>query len=348
MGERKPNIKSLVRREDVEGLLEAASYQDLAPTSAGTVSDGGIPIRVEALLALGTLAPERAHNAITAGLRDPADRVRCGAVRVLHALQEVSVLAQALRWLPRDQGHSRKLALQAVFDLRTAVRPSAVANALVHREDDDLLGEQDAQLILALLAEARADATDEVLEVLVRALGDEGGIVVDRAAEILIRLAPESIEPLVGELRTGPNAAEAAYVLGRIGDPQTLDVLVKALRHREARVRSESAAALAELQDPAAVKPLLRATRDKEHTVRSQARIALDRMGTIAVIEGVAELLRPVVREAVRSAIPHQAIEADGDRPRPSPTGGQLRSLRSNGGPPEATDPPATRQRRVQ
>ena len=78
--------------------------------------------------------------------------------------------------------------------------------------------------------------------------------------------------------------------------PRTLDVLVKSLRHRTTRVRAESAAALAEPQDPAAVKPLLWATHDAELTVRGQARVALDRMGTVAVIEGVAELLGPMVR----------------------------------------------------
>jgi HEAT repeat protein len=344
MGERKPNIKSLVRREDVDGLLEAASYQDLTPTSTGTVSDLGIPVRVDAILALGTVAPEQGHNAITAGLRDPADRVRCAAVRVLHALQEVDVLAEALQWLPAEGGHSRNLATQAIVSLGKSVSPAAVADALIHREDDDLLAEQDAQLILALLEDAGPDASDEVLRSLVMALGEERGIVVDRAAELLVLLVPDSIEPLVSELREGLNPSEAAYVLGRIGDPQTLDVLVKALKHRNARVRSESAAALGELEDPKAVKPLLRATRDKEPTVRRQARMALDRMGTIAVIEGVAELLRPVVRDAVRSATPQSGVEADDDRPASSSGSGQVRPLRPNGGRPEAADSPPTRR----
>jgi HEAT repeat protein len=343
--ERTPNIKSLVRHEDVEGLVEAASYRNVTPNAAGIVSDVGISVRVDAILALGTLVPERGHNAIAAGLRDPADQVRCAAVRVLHELHDVGVLTDALRWLPRDAGHSRKLAVQAIIELRTSVSASAVADALVRREDEDLLGEEDAQLILAVLEDQGADARDEVLEVLIRALGDERGIVVDRAMEMLVRLAPESIEALVGELRTGSNPADAAYVLGRIGDPETLDVLVKALRHPDAETRAESAAALAELQDPGAVKPLLRATHDREPTVRRQARMALDRMGTIAVVVGVAELLRPVVREAVRSAMPDPEIETDADKPGPRPAARrQSRSRRSNGGPPAAADPRPTRQ----
>jgi hypothetical protein len=92
-----PNIKSLVRRQDGEGLLKAASYKDLAPSSVGTVRDGGIPVRADAVLALGMLAPEAGLPATRAGLGDPADQVRCAAVRVLHAFNEVSVLAQSQR-----------------------------------------------------------------------------------------------------------------------------------------------------------------------------------------------------------------------------------------------------------
>jgi HEAT repeat protein len=345
----KPNIKSLVRREDVEGLLEAASYQDVAPTSSGAMSDFGIPVRVDAILALSTLAPERGHMAITAGLRDPADRVRCAAVRVLHALHEPSALAQALRWLPRDQGHSLKLAVQAIFDLRSSVSPSAVADALVHRHDDDLLGEQDAELILALVEEEPADATHEMLELLIRALGDERGIVVDRASELLVRLAPKSVEALVAELRTGSNAAEAAYALGRVSDPQTVAVLVKALGHPDATVRAESAAALAELQDPATVKPLLRATHDRDQDVRCEARLALDRMGNIAVIVGVAELLRPVVREAIQSAIPRPEVEAaDTGAPPRARSRRQPPPPESDDGTREVAEPTPIRQRKMQ
>jgi HEAT repeat protein len=117
---------------------------------------------------------------------------------------------------------------------------------------------------------------------------------------MLVRLAPESTAGLVNELRSGSNPGEAAYVLGRIGDPGTVGPLVKALRHPDARVRGESAAALAELRDPGAVNSLLDATGDAAHSVRAQAGAALDRMGTTAVIFGVAALLQPTIDEAVR------------------------------------------------
>jgi O-antigen/teichoic acid export membrane protein/HEAT repeat protein len=339
VGERKPNINALVRGKDVDGLLAAASYQELAPTSAGAVSDLGVPVRADAILALGTVAPEQGRSSITAGLRDRADRVRCAAIRVLHARHEGDLLVEALRWLP-GESRSRTLAMQAIINLRKSIRPSAVVDALVHHEDDDFLGERDVQLILALLEQAGADAADEVLELLVMALDDERGIVVDRAAELLVRLGPDSIEPLVAELRTGSSPGNAAHVLGRIGEPETVDVLVTSLRHGDARVRAESAAALGELHDPMAVEALLRATRDPEHTVRSHARAALDRMGTVAVIEGVAELLRPAVREAVHPAIAQPDGEADGAKPQPrSSARTRSRWPGPNGGAPETRGP---------
>jgi hypothetical protein len=112
----------------------------------GTVRDRGIAVCADAVLALGMLAPEAGLPAIRAGLGDPADLVRC-AVRVLHAFNEVGVLAQSLRWLPPDHGNARQLASRAIIDLGKSVRPSVVADPLVHREDDDPLGERDAQLI---------------------------------------------------------------------------------------------------------------------------------------------------------------------------------------------------------
>jgi len=340
LAERKPNINALLRREDIDGLERAASYQDLKPTPQGTVSDLGVPVRAEAILALGALDASRGGPVLARALRDPADAVRCAAVRVLHARREARLLAQALRWLPADYGHSRKLALRAVYDLEELVTAPMIAEALVHCEDEELLSEDDALLILRLLEKDRAEGRDELLALLVAALGHERGIVVDRAGELLVRLAPTSIEAVAAELRAGVAPAEAAYVLGRIADPKTLDALLKGIRHSDARARAESASALAELQDPAVVKPLLRATHDTEHSVRNQARIALDRLGNTAVIVGVAALLQPVIREAVRSAIDERWDEADGRaHPPPPPARGQRRPRRSHGGPPEAAQP---------
>jgi HEAT repeat protein len=332
---RKPNVQSLTRREDVDGLVEAASYRELSGTSSEPARDLGVPVRVEAILALGGFDAEAGLEAVTAALRDPADRVRCAAVRVLFARTEASVLVEALRWLPADKGQSRTFALRAVHGLRESVTPAALGDALIHNEDDELLNEDELPLIHALVEDRPAEAADELIQLLVSSLEDERGIVADRAGELLLRLAPASTEALAAELRGGPAAAEAAYILGRIADPQTLGALVEALGHDDARVRAESVSALAELRDPVAVKPLLDATHDADHAVRTQAGLALERFGTAAVIFGVAALLEPMILEAVSSA-GHGRGGADG---RPPSGRRKPRSRRSNGGPPELADP---------
>jgi hypothetical protein len=69
--------------------------------------------------------------------------------------------------------------------------------------------------------------------------------------------------------------------------------------------------------------------------------MALDRLGTTAMVVGIAVLLEPMIRDAVRSAVARTKVDADG-RTQPSPSPRQSRSRRANGGPPEATSPRPT------
>ena len=339
--DRRPNIKTLLKREKVDALVAAAYYREPTPNPSGGVSDAGVPVRAEAILALGKLGPTAGRRAVLAGLRDPADPVRCAAVRALHARRDPYALVRALEWLP-SEGRSRSLALQTVLDLRRLVIPALLVETLIHRRDEEVLGEDEGALVLALLEDDRTDATGDVVELLVGALGHERGIVIDRAMDLLVLLAPASTDAVVEQLRAGPAAAEAAYVLGRIGDPQTVDVLVESLTHSNPLVRAESAAALAELRDPSAVSPLLRATQDPEHAVRRQAATALERVGTAAVIAGIAELLEPMVNEAVRTALA-KAKPDDDHSPKPSrTTKRQPRASRSNGKAPRSAKPRST------
>ena len=314
--ERKPNVELLARKRDVDGLVHAAGYRKVERTSTKTVRDLGIPVRVKAILALGRLGAD--SETVAAALRDPADRVRRTAVRVLYDRKEAGLLVQALRWLPAGKGQSRALVRRAVLALQESLAPAALAEALIQGENEELLNEEDEPLIQALLEEERAEETDEMISLLVSSLADERGIVAQRAEELLVRLGPASTDALVAELRSGPAAADAAYVLSRMANPETLDALVEALGHFDPRVRAGSAAALAELRDPVAIKPLLEAAGDTDQDVRTQAGLALDRLGAAALIVGVAT-----------------ALETE---PRARRSNGRPRGL---GGPPSAQTRPA-------
>ena len=286
---RKPNVELLARKRDVDGLVRAAGYRKVERTSTKTVRDLGIPVRVKAILALGRLGAD--SETVAAALRDPADRVRRTAVRVLYDRKEAGLLVRALRWLPAGKGQSRALVRRAVLALQESLAPAALAEALIQGENEELLNKEDEPLIQALLEEERAEETDEMISLLVSSLADERGIVAQRAEELLVRLGPASTDALVAELRSGPAAADAAYVLSRMANPETLDALVEALGHFDPRVRAGSAVALAELRDPVAIRPLLEAAGDTDQDVRTQAGLALDRLGAAALIVGVATAL---------------------------------------------------------
>lgn len=296
LGSNKPNVRTLIKRQDVDGLIAAARYRGKLHIRDGAPVDAGARTREQAILALGALGAEADNGIVAAALLDPCDRVRVAAVRVLYSREEPGPLVEALHWLPATRGHSRELAIQAVRDLSAPGMATELACALVRGTSDEPLSEDDITLVLTVLeVDERPDAVDELVAELMAALADSREVVGDRAEELLVNLAPSSTEALIDELRAGSAPRRAAAALCAIGDNRALGPLVEALEHCDPRVRAESAAALGELRDPAAVEPLLRATADQELLVRAQAGSALDRIGTIAVIFGLSALVRPMI-----------------------------------------------------
>jgi HEAT repeat protein len=327
----KPNVKALARRGDVDALVAAAGFQDLMPAAGGGMIDRGAEVRHEAVLCLGAMGPEVGAEAIMAALSDHSDYVRLAAIRVLFARRQATALAAAMAWLPSDRGHARNLALTALAELRRPDSAPALAAALVHSEGDEPVDKDGAQLLTLLLgAEAGSTAAGEVVEQLLTALADERGAVCDRAEELLWSIAPASIEGVIAELKAGAAPHRAARVLARIKDTRALEPLMEALLHRDARVRAESATALGELRDPAAVEALIQATRDCDHRVRARAGSALDQLGMVALVVGVATMLRPMIHDSIASIEPRSALSeaqngtsadgATGDEPVPDPT----------------------------
>jgi HEAT repeat protein len=300
----KPDVRTLAQEEDVEGLVDAASFEDFLPGRDGGMVDLGAKVREEAILALRDFEPEACSETVAGALTDPSDSVRVAAVRVLYAHEDAVPLAEALPWLPTESGESRHLALQALTLLANPECAPTLAAALVHATGDDPVGDEETAVLAMLVERAESsEATTGVIEELLSALADQRAVVADRAEDLLAKLAPGSIEGVISDLKAGAVPHRAASVLGRIADTRAMDPLMEALGHRDPRVRAESAAALGKLRDPVAVEPLLRATRDPDSNVRAQAGAALDRIGTVAVVVGVSHLVRPAIEAAVTSAV---------------------------------------------
>ncbi|HUO70422.1 MAG TPA: HEAT repeat domain-containing protein [Solirubrobacteraceae bacterium] len=303
---RKPNVKMLARKGDVDGLIAAAGYTELVPGSeGGTTVDVGASIREDALFALRDIALDRAGDVFVTALDDSSDRVRTAAVVALYERGDAERLAEAVACLPAGSGKARATAVRALFQLRSAGSGSKLAQALVNRRDLGPLSEEEEELVLALVrAEDRPEAAEEVVQLLIPTLDHGDEVVIVRAEALLVRLGPASIGPLIRELEVGAAPHRAVVLIGEIRDARALQPLVAALSHPDARVRGQSCSALGKLRDPAAVEPLLRATQDPEHSVRVRASDALDAMGTAAIAVSIAALLRPTLGQPVANVSP--------------------------------------------
>jgi HEAT repeat protein len=299
---RKPNVKSLAKAGEIDGLVNASRYSEMLATDQGVPVDAGAAVREEAIVALADAAEGEDRDAIVRRLRealtDPVERVRRAAVMTLYRLEEAGPLAEAVARLPSGEDQARATAIRALIALRVPGSAAELAAALLYRDDELALG--DAGKIVATLIEEEGtpDAARDVAELAVTGLRDTRSVVAFRAEELLDQLGTKGVDLLLDELTKRNGSPRAAAILGKIRDARALEALVAALEHPDSRMRSESCAALGELRDPAAAEALLAATRDPEYEVRASAGEALDSIGTAAIVVSVAALLRPVLEAA--------------------------------------------------
>ena len=199
-GFNKPNVKALARDGDIDGLVEAAHYREVVRRVDGRVSDAGAAVREAAILALRETEGDRAAQTLVGALGDPADRVRCAAIMALYERGDDDSLALAAAHLRGEDGQALATAFRALLELQKPGSTHKLVSAIVHREDERPMSEVDASIVRELL-DAEGAGAGEVVDLLISALGDPREDVAERAEDLLELLAPESVEPLVLELR---------------------------------------------------------------------------------------------------------------------------------------------------
>ncbi len=156
----KPNVKTLARDGDIDGLIEAARYRDVVRRVDGSHSDAGAAVREAAVLALAQIGGDRASETLGRALGDPADRVRCAAIVALHDRGDDQSLALAVAHLREEDGQALSTAFRALVELRKPGSTSRLVLAIVHREDERPVSETDASILRAL-REAEGPGADE-------------------------------------------------------------------------------------------------------------------------------------------------------------------------------------------
>ena len=284
---RRPDVRKLARRGDAVRLVRALTYRDYLIDRLGRVYDLGAGVRRDAALALGSVPDTYdvdVGTALIESLRDPSAEVRRAAAKALgarHETRAASALAEVALYScePRYE-HARAAAVEALYYLSGPETARAFVATVIERGADY----QRARGILTrLLANGRDDTAQSAASTAMLALSHGAGGAAERAAEVLVWLGPDGVEPLLGVLESGNGARLASIrALGRLRDLRSTETLVAVLSDEQPEVRQAAAVALGEIADPRVTRSLLAASSDSDYSVRKAALQALQALGATA------------------------------------------------------------------
>jgi HEAT repeat protein len=242
-------------------------------------------------------------------------------------------------WTQPVRAEVREEALDGLAWLRHPDVPRQAAVQLMTRPED--LQDADAEVLRRLADASGPEATQSAIDDLIASLRE--GLAPERAAALLVVLAPESVDALL-ELLDEPEACEsAALALGSSHDSRAVEPLCTLLAGADdTPTRRAAAWALGEIRDLGAAEALLVATGDGDYEVRAAASAGFDKLGNAAIAVALSSLIRSatalngqvpageVTAESVEAVEPAEAPEpapaAVGAPPAPGPPRGRPRT----------------------
>lgn len=326
LGSDAPNVGKLARRGKLDALRDALRYEERVVDDDGLEWDVGFPVRVEAVQALAQFEAAAVAGDLTAALDDRAPPVRLAAVEAIGGLTAwvAGVPERLVECVVSRRPDNAEVAARAV-DVLVHRRTSGTAELLVERlltPDAPELDEDHIEALERLLemdprrAPAREAVTERVLEQLRRASDDRADA---HAEDILGWLGTSARDKVLEALDNGTGSPGLLRAAGLLGDARAVGPVVRSLESTDPEMREAAAEAARALNHTRAVPALLTATQDDEQAVRDAASAALDRMGTAAVIAGLAAVvsargLLPVQGSELDGIVGEELSEADGGR----------------------------------
>jgi HEAT repeat protein len=298
---RRASFSKLGRKSEIERLVEALSYEELAYDEENRVVDLGARTRAEALEAIAELGDEQAFDAVAVLLEDPVPWVREAAVRVaasLNAERARDTLIQGvISWPEPPYGEARVEAFRVLQDLADESVPALFVEAVASSNGSTVLDGITRSAIVEMASDPERGADpDEIVGLLMDMLRRADGN--RRNLEILLAwLGEYSVHDLVDGLDDPDVRGSAAVVLGALRESRAVPGLVRCLDDDRADIRLASARALGDIRDVRGVEGLMRAVSDPDFEVRREAQEALDALGTVGVVAGVSAVLQLVMNK---------------------------------------------------
>jgi hypothetical protein len=167
---------------------------------------------------------------------------------------------------------------------------------------------------------ALGKVNSQIFQRLQEALDDSDSYVRKQAAKVLGEIGnPQAVEVLIPILNDSDSDVRwwAAYGLGEIGNSQAVEALITALNHLDSDVRDQAVYALGKIGNPQAVEALIPALNDSDSGVRRWAAYALGEIGNSQAEEALITALNHSDSDVRRWAAyalgkigNHQAVEA--------------------------------------
>jgi HEAT repeat protein len=282
-----------VRKAAAQAMGSSGLSDTVAPL-LGHLDDGSAAVRLEVVRALGRVGDRRAVVPLVSKLQDQEADVRREAARALGQLGDARATATLMLALGDASLAVRVQALDALGRLRADEATAAIAALFAEGDDDSGMGSQAAQGPLhdaALRALGRI-GSQAAIKLLVEALEREGPVPLDEARgapvrEALVLTGKAGLAALMAALDGSPSerlASASALAVGRLGDRQGLDAVVRAAQ-RGAVALDAALDALSELGDARALSFVL------EHLDHPDPRVRQ------LVIAAASRLLEPSERD---------------------------------------------------
>jgi HEAT repeat protein len=292
---RKPNVSRLARRGNLDGLREALRYRDIFVDDDGTELDLGVEVRVDAAAAMTRFDGPSVVDDLTAAMSDPEPSVRLAA---LEGISKLGMPAAVERLVELAVARDEELVSERAFELLASYglegSPELMAERLVDDSAPPLDARHREELVRLIELDPRGEAARGAVAdgVIAHLCDPQDERAAERVETLLGWLGPPVAGRVLAELDDGSARPELLRAAGLLGDARAVDAIIRGLHSDDATMRWSAARAAASLNHTRAVPALLGATQDDEQSVRDAASAALDRMGTAAVLAGLATLMQ--------------------------------------------------------
>ena len=274
-------------RWQAAAALGLAGDSRAVPSLISAMADGSNETRCWAAIALGQINDSSSREPLIMALGDTDPAVRRAAGWSLRRVEGARALDLFISTLEDESSSIRVGAATALGDcndtrvLQPLIYALADPDAGVRASAASSLGRLNDISSLATLVQVSSIAR------LVQMLGDDSPIVRGEAKSSLTRMGKEAAGALIESLQRDDelSRAEAAEVLGDLGQAQAVDPLIQAFRTGDGRLRHNAVLSLIELNKTAGFETFLELLNSENSELRADAAWALGLSGDVRARE---------------------------------------------------------------